>query len=220
MGVARLSVLAPTAFWTAVALASGLRPGYDQAASTISRLSVGPNAAVMDGGFISYGTLTIVIALTLRARVPAALGRAALVLLALSGACTAGLGLQWVLWSLSGATPALAPVRLTTDAAYDVIHGLLAAGAFAFSGLGSLLTGMSVRGRPGWGGYDRIFVLCALGVLVLSSYLAARVPASEGAVQRAAVVLLQAWVAVLAVRLHVLGRATAPAQPAAEATAY
>jgi hypothetical membrane protein len=201
MGVAAVTVIAPAAFWTAVATGSVLRPGYDQAASTISRLSVGPNAAVMDAGFIAYGLLTIAIALVLSTRVAPGLGRSALLLLGLSGACTASLGIQWVVWTLGGAVLVPARPGLTTDPAYDLIHDALAAGAFTFSGVGSLLTGMSVRGRPGWAGYPAFFFAVSAVVLVLSTYLALRFPGAQGAVQRVAVVALQSWVAVLAFRL-------------------
>ena len=204
MRVALGTVLAPLAFWTAVAVGSVLRPGYDQTASTISRLSVGANAAIVDAAFIGYGAATIAIALALRPRV-AGLGRASLLLLAASGACTAGLGVQWVAWTLAGGMPVpAARPGLTADPLYDLIHDTLAAGTFTLSGLGSLLVGLGVRGRPGWRGYDLVFILVAAVVLVLTTYLGLRLTAAQGLVQRIAVLGLQLWVAVLAFRLHVL----------------
>ena len=217
MGVAAASVLAPLAFWTAVAVASAMRPGYDQTASTISRLSVGENAAIMNAGFLAYGILTIGIAFVLRRRVPPGLDRAALVLLALSGACTASLGIQWIAWNVAGLPVDGAPPRLTTDPRYDLIHDALAVGAFAFSGLGSLILGIAVRGRPRWTGYDLAFFGCALVVLVASTYLVGRPPALQGAAQRLAVVALQAWVAVLAFRLYALETGDASAEAPATA---
>jgi hypothetical membrane protein len=206
VGVASASVLAPLAFWTAVAVASLMRPGYDQTASTISRLSVGENASVMNAGLLAYGILTVAIALILRGRVEAALDRVPCVLLALSGACTASLGIQWIVWSALGMPPASARLALTTDPIYDVVHNALAAGAFGFSGLGSFILGISVRGRRGWAGYDVAFIGMALVVMVASTYLSARLPDAQGLAQRVAVVALQAWVAVLAFRLLGLAR--------------
>jgi hypothetical membrane protein len=206
MGVATASVLAPLAFWSAVAVASVLRPGYDQTVSTISRLSVGENAAVMNAGFLAYGILTVAISFVLRGRVERPLDRMALALLALSGACTASLGVQWLIWSANGAAPVSARPALTADPLYDIVHSVLAAGSFAFSGLGSFVLGISVRRRPGWSGYDVVFIALALVVMVLSTYLSARLPEAQGLAQRVAVVALQAWVAVLAFRLHALGR--------------
>ena len=205
MGVAAASVLAPLAFWSAVAIGSTLRPGYDQTLSTISRLSVGENAAIMNAGFLAYGIVTIAIAFVLRGRVEASLDRVALVLLALSGACTVSLGVQWLIWSAAGAAPMSAYPALSTDQRYDLIHNVLAAGSFGFSGLGSFVIGVSVRRRPGWSGYDVVFIALALVVMVLSGYLSARLPSAQGLAQRVAVVALQAWVAVLAFRLYVLG---------------
>ena len=206
MGVATASVLAPVAFWTAVAVASVMRPGYDQIASTISRLSVGENASVMNAGFLAYGILTVAIALVLRARVETAVDRMAIVLLALSGACTASLGVQWLIWSANGIAPMSAHPALSTDPLYDVVHNILAAGSFGFSGLGSFVIGLSVRRRPGWSGYDLAFIGMALAVMVLSTYLSARIPSGQGLAQRVAVVMLQAWVALLAFRLYALGK--------------
>lgn len=212
MGVASASVLAPVAFWTAVAVASVMRPGYDQVASTISRLSVGENASIMNAGFLAYGILTIAIALVLRGRVETPLDRMALVLLALSGACTASLGIQWLIWSAGGMPPLSARPALTTDPLYDIVHNVFAAGSFAFSGLGSFVIGVSVRRRPGWSGYDVAFIALALVVMVLSTYLSARLPSAQGLAQRVAVVALQAWVALLAFRLVALARAPELAQ--------
>ena len=214
MSVAAASVLAPLTFWAAVAIASAMRPGYDQTASTISRLSVGANAPVMNAGFLAYGILTVVIAALLRGRVETALDRVPLVLLAMSGACTASLGIQWLTWSVAGMAPVSSRPALTTDPLYDVVHNVLAAGAFGFSGLGSFVLGISVRGRPGWSGYDRAFIAFALVVIVLSTFLSARIPEGQGLAQRVAVVALQAWVAVLAFRLYLLdtgGSSSAPA---------
>jgi hypothetical membrane protein len=211
MSVAAASVLAPVAFWTAVAVASLMRPGYDQTASTISRLSVGQNGSVMNAGFLAYGILTVAIALILRGRVETGLDRVPCVLLALSGACTASLGIEWLIWSAAGMAPVSARLALTTDPLYDVVHNVLAAGAFGFSGLGSFILGISVRGRRGWVGYDLAFIGMALVVAVASTYLSARLPEAQGLAQRIAVVALQAWVAVLAFRLDSLARSAGAA---------
>lgn len=213
--LATLGVLAPLSFWSAVVLGGALRRGYDHSVRAISELSIGENAPLMNAAFIAYGVLIVIIALGLRPVVlPTA--RIGLVLLTVAGAATAGLGIQWIGWASTTGAPSLAPPAadsLTTDAAYDVIHDLLAILAYLSSALAALLAGLGLRGQPAWRGYDTYFVASGVLALALMAY-AGLGHVSGGVVQRSLTVTVQLWVAVIALRSRGALRSVPAAVPA------
>lgn len=206
--LATFSVLAPLVFWTAVVLGGLLRgPRYDHLTQAISALSVGDGAPVMDAGFLAYGILTLWFALGLR-RGASTPERVGLLLLALAGLSTAGLGVQWLAWALAtGAPVTAAPLDargLTVDPWYDVIHDVLAGSAYALGAVGAMSVGVGVRGSPRWPGHAPYFVASGIAVVVLALYIEAARPVLDGLLQRVLVGLLQLWPAVYAIRSAVL----------------
>ena len=202
--LAALSLIAPLVFWTAVVLGAVLRGvEYDHLTQAISELSVGQNASVMDAGFIAYGVITVWFALGLRRGAPGPV-RAGFLLLAIAGASTAALGLQWVAWAIAGGSPVTAaPLDargLTVDPRYDVIHNVLAGWAYALGAVGSISVGIGVRRWRTWAGYVPYFIGTGAAVVTLALFIEAARPVLDGLLQRALVALLQIWPAVYAVR--------------------
>ena len=195
--------------------------GYDHRTQAISELSVGENAPVMDAGFLAYGILTVWFALGLRRGAPTAV-RVGLLLLALAGAATAGLGLQWLAWGAArGAPVTAAPLDargLTVDPTYDVIHNVLAGWAYALGAVGAISVGIGVRRQDRGVSYAPYFVASGIAVIALAIYIEATRPVFDGLLQRALVGLLQLWPAVYAIRAATFGRSdtrasSAPAAP-------
>lgn len=201
--LATVSVLAPLAFWSAMIVGWLLRgQRYDPLTQAISELSVGDNAPLMNSGFIAYGVLTMWFALGLRGGAPGA-ARLGLLLLALAGAATAGLGLQWLAWDLAGARPVAAAVGaegLSLDHTYDLIHNVLAGSAYLLGALGSIAVGTGVRRRAGWAGHTPYFVATGVIVMALALFIEATAPVLDGLIQRVLVGLLHLWPAVYAIR--------------------
>lgn len=165
------------------------RDGYDHALRAISDLGVGPGALALNVTYLVYGSFTIAIALALRASYGSAL-----LLLALSGMATAGLGLEWLGWTAAGATPVAATSRhaLSTDITFDAVHRLLALAVFLSSGLAAILVGRR---------HDAVVFAAGVLALVLLAVLALDLAEARGALERVLVVDLQVWVAVLSFRL-------------------
>ncbi len=215
--LAAASVLAPLVFWSAM-IVGGLLRGqqYDHVTHAVSELGVGDNAPLMNSGFVAYGILTVSFALGLRRSAPGA-ARVGLLLLALAGAATAGLGLQWLAWDLTSGPPVAAPLDaegLTLDPAYDVIHDALAGSAYLLGSLGAIGVGIGVRGETRGAAYAPYFVAAGVVVIVLALYIEAARPAFDGLVQRVLVALLQLWPAVYAIRSAAMGRIAAITAPA------
>lgn len=215
--LATVSVLAPLAFWSAM-VAGGMLRGqrYDHLTQAISELSVGENAPLMNAGSIAYGVLTVWFALGLRRDGPG-VTRGGLLLLALAGAATAGLGVQWLAWDTTSGPPVAAAIDaegLTLDGTYDLIHNALAGSAYLLGALGAITVGIGVRGQPRWAGYAPYFVATGAVVIVLALFIEATAPVLDGLIQRALVALLQLWPAVYAVRSAARRRLAAVTAPA------
>lgn len=157
----------------------------------------------MNGAFVAYGTLTFLFALGLRRGLPERRGaRLGAILLAVSGAGVAGLGLEW----FAGVGPPL----------FRPIHDVLALAAYLGAAAACFATGAGLRGDPRWAGIARYssasgaVAVILIGVSLLLSLgapqaFAAHLPPVHGALQRALTGDLQLWVAVLGFRLLARG---------------
>jgi hypothetical protein len=205
--LATVSVLAPLVFWATVLVGGALRGGlYSHATQAISELSVGTNASVVDAGFIAYGLLTVWFALGLRSGAPSPIG-VGFLLLAVAGASTAALGVQWLVWVIWYGEPVVAAPPdargLTIDPLYDVIHNVLAGWAYATGAVGAMSVGVGVRASPRWRASAPYFVLTGVAVVALAIFIEAADPLYDGALQRTLVVLLQLWPAAYAIGVAV-----------------
>jgi hypothetical protein len=132
-------------------------------------------------------------------------------LLAVAGASTAALGVQWLAWAIAFGEPVSpAPVDargLTGDRLYDLIHNVFAGWAYATGAVGAMSVGIGLRAWPRWARSAPYFLVTGIAVIGLAVFIEVAQPLYSGALQRTLIVLLQLWPAVYAIRSLALPRA-------------
>jgi hypothetical protein len=167
-------VIGPAVFVAAWTVGGVVTEGYSPVDDAISRLAAvgAPSRPLMTAGFLGFGVGMAAFATGLRTSLAGPAWLAALA----AGACTAG----------------VAAVPL--DAGYDGLHGALAGAGYA-----ALVAVPATAARPlGRRGTVAVVVALIAGACLLASVV---VDGPNGLFQRLGLTLLDAWVAVIALRL-------------------
>lgn len=194
-------IIAPILFTFLVAVESLLREGYSQISNYVSELGVGSYAIIQNTNFIVFGILSILLALSLEASLPASRGRSKK-------------GVVWLV-AVSGLGVVLAGVSLLFIGAFPDnyvfgAHTLATFVAFLTFIAAQLLTWRTLKNGDDafwWGHYRTYSLLSGLIALALLFVLIYTLGTSyHGATERAFIAVPLIWLAITGTKLESLTR--------------
>lgn len=192
-------IIAPIIWTILVLIAASLRPGYNHLIQYISELGFGPNSIIQNSNFLIVGTLIVVFAV----------------------------GLHWGIRNINGFTTRVGPALVVVIGVGIIgaglfpgdpslpfsysLHMLFSLPVFGLGPFAPIFMWRRMSKDSPWHGYRYYSV--ATGVLMFAAFSPPLLGSLPGLAQRLFLLILFAWIEVMAIKLLLLATRSSPTKP-------